>query len=205
MTTNDLATNSVPDIAPAAAEASEKRGRRVRVTGTHVTAALLLVLVSLLAGAVLSGNWQIRPVLSGSMRPGFSVGGVVVTEREPLRDLQLRSVIVTHPPGEPHFDLIHRIIQIESQGADSAVVQTMGDDNPAPDPFHVVVRGPWIYVVRFSVPWVGYPALWAHSPRGRQILLGLAVILALFVIARTLLARRAAPAHRRRGRTTEET
>lgn len=158
--------------------------------GWMVVIALFVAVFGFLAFSVGSGAWQIRPVLSGSMRPGFPVGGVVITRREPISDLRLDSVIVTHPPGEPHFDLIHRIIEIKSQRADSAVVQTKGDDNSAPDPFVITVEGPSIYQVQYSFPLLGYPAVWAHSPRGRQLLLGLAVLLILAVVTRTLVRRR---------------
>jgi signal peptidase len=151
-----------------------KSNRGVALLGAAVT------LILVLAVAVLSGTWQLRPVLSGSMRPGLSVGGVVVTQREPIADLQVRDVIVTHPPGEPGVNLIHRVIEIKSKTAGSAVVQTMGDANPAPDPFTVTVHGPWIYKARFAVPFVGYPAVALHSPLGRRITLaGALLVLAI--------------------------
>jgi signal peptidase len=147
-----------------------------------------VALLGLLGYSVGSGQWQIRPILSGSMRPGFPVGGVAITQREPLADLRVNEVIVTHPPNQPHFDLIHRIIQIKSVTANGAVVQTKGDDNPVADPFTVQVKGPWIYQVRTTVPVLGYAAVAVHSPRGRRILL--AGLLVLTVLARTLLGRR---------------
>lgn len=159
-----------------------------------VVAAVGLCVFAGLAFAVVSGNWQIRPILSGSMEPGFPVGGVAVTQRMPISDLQLRSVIVTHPPGQPHFDLIHRIVQIKSQTADTAVVQTMGDANSAPDPFTVRVYGPWIYRVRFTVPLIGYPALWAHSHSGRLIVFACGLLLAFAGLLRSLFGRSTAKA-----------
>ena len=147
--------------------------------------AVLLLLVVGLGAEVTSGRWSIHPVLSGSMRPGFPVGGIVITEREPLSRLQLRDVIVTHPPGEPHFDLIHRVISIASRTNDSVTAQTMGDANPAPDPFQVVVHGPWMYQVKYSLPLLGYPALWAHSPGGRRIFLAVAIGLLLVAALRS--------------------
>ena len=83
--------------------------------------------------------------------------------------------------------MIHRIIQIKSVSADSAVVQTKGDANAAPDPFTVRVKGPWIYQVKTAVPFVGYAALAVHSPRGRRILLVIAA--ALFALAWIRVAR----------------
>ena len=142
-----------------------------------------LVLAGLLAGfsvaaaGVGSGAWQIRPVLSGSMRPGLPVGGVVVTERVPLSDLQVRDVAVFHPPSDPSVDYVHRVISLTRAGR-TVVVRTQGDANLYPDPWTLRLTGRWAYVARFSVPLLGYPAVWIHSPRGRADMLLLAGILA---------------------------
>ena len=142
-----------------------------------------LVLAGLLAGfsvaaaGVGSGAWQIRPVLSGSMRPGLPVGGVVVTERVPLSELQVRDVAVFHPPSDPSVDYVHRVISLTRAGR-TVVVRTQGDANLYPDPWTLRLTGRWAYVARFSVPLLGYPAVWIHSPGGRADMLLLAGILA---------------------------
>ncbi|MHB1885303.1 MAG: signal peptidase I [Acidimicrobiales bacterium] len=170
--------------------ARHTKGHGRRSASFWALATILLAALVVFGYAVISGEWQVQPIVSGSMEPGFSVGGVVVAQREPLADLTLRSVIVTHPPHMPHYDLVHRIVEIKTLTADSAVVQTMGDDNTVPDPFLITVHGPWIYQVRFSVPFVGYPALWVHSPRGKVLLLAIAAALILLVATRVVLDRR---------------
>jgi signal peptidase len=153
------------------------------------TIALLAVVLAVFGVATFlvgSGRWQARPILSGSMRPGFAVGSVALTEREPLSSLRLDAVIVTHPPGEPHVDLVHRVIQIKSMTSRGAVVQTKGDANSAADPFTVRVNGPWIYQVKTTIPLVGYAALAVHSPAGRRLLLGLAALLLVIAWLRIL-------------------
>src|SRR5579875_1738208 len=157
-----------------------------------IWAALLAVLVAtgaLLGGNVLSGRWQIHPVISGSMRPGLAVGSVVVVQREPVSKLALRDVILTNPPDDPHFQVIHRVISL-TPAAGGPVVQTQGDANAAPDPWQVRIHSPYVYKARFSVPLVGYAALAVHSPRGRQVTLGIAVLLCLLACANWLLQRR---------------
>ncbi|NMM15614.1 MAG: signal peptidase I [Cellulomonas sp.] len=121
------------------------------------------------AAAVISGRYQVRPVLSGSMRPGLPVGGVVVTERVPVSALQVRDVVVFHRPDEPQELVVHRIIAL-TPGASGPVVQTQGDANVAPDPWNVTLRGVTAYRVVFAVPLIGYAAVWAHSTAGRGIL-----------------------------------
>ncbi|HWE54155.1 MAG TPA: signal peptidase I [Acidimicrobiales bacterium] len=157
--------------------------RKTSKTWIGVSVAFVALLI-LLAVTVGTGQWQIRPILSGSMRPGLPVGGVAVTEREPLADLHVRDVVVTHPPGEPNYNLVHRVTEIYSRTGSSAVVQTMGDANNAPDPFKVTIKGPYIYKVGFTVPLGGYPAVALHSVRGRRALLSLTVLMLGIVAAR---------------------
>lgn len=42
--------------------------------------AIIVVGFLVVAIAVTPGNWQIRPILSGSMEPGFAIGGVAITK-----------------------------------------------------------------------------------------------------------------------------
>lgn len=158
-------------------EQAPARGRLV------ASAVALVLLVGAPTFALASGRWQVQPILSGSMRPGFAVGGVVVAQHEPLRDLSVGSVIIVHPPDEPNVSIVHRVIRVVARHPDEALVQTKGDDNTSPDPFTATVHGPQVYVARFTLPFVGYPLVWAHSPNGRRVLLGLAAL--LLVLAAT--------------------
>lgn len=142
---------------------------------------VLLAIVGVMAAAVGSGEWQVQPILSGSMRPGFPVGGVVFVQRVPLSSLRVRDVALFHPPGEPQITYVHRIISLERtpQGLD---IRTQGDDNVFPDPWTLHLQGRWAYQARFTVPLVGYVAVWDHSPSGHKDLL-LAVGACLVVLA----------------------
>jgi len=148
--------------------------------------------------AVGSGAWQIRPVLSGSMRPGLPIGGVVVTQRIPLADLQVRDVAVFHPPFDSKADYVHRVISLRRDGS-TLVVHTQGDDNLYPDPWTLRLHGRYAYVARFAVPLLGYPAVWVHSPTGRRDLLAAGAVLAAafagtFALDRRRRRRRSVPA-----------
>lgn len=163
---------------------AHKLGSRARAHERPRGVLRTLVLALLVAGfimaavAVGSGQWQVRPVLSGSMRPGFPIGGVVVTERVPLSSLRVGEVAVFHPPGSSSVTYVHRIISLRpSRGA--VVVRTKGDANLYPDPWTLKLHGKWAYQARFALPLLGYPAVWVHSPAGKRILI---------VIAGTLLA-----------------
>lgn len=134
-------------------------------------AALIVVALGVAVTVVLTGRYQLRPVLSGSMRPGLPVGGVVVTERVPIASLRVRDVVVLHRPDRPRELVVHRIVGLTA-GPSGPVVQTQGDANDTPDRWQVTLRGGTVYRAVFSVPLVGYVALWAHSATGRTVLLG---------------------------------
>jgi signal peptidase I len=154
-----------------------------------VLVAMLLIPVGIGAWAVISGNYQVRPVLSGSMRPGFPVGGVVITKRVPTSALQVRDVIVFHRPGEPQELVVHRIVSLRH--VDGGIsIRTRGDANDAADPWHVTLRGATAYRAVYTVPLVGYAAVWAHNPSGRRTLLILGGLLVLSAAAHTVLQQR---------------
>lgn len=125
--------------------------------------------------AVASGAWQAQPILSGSMRPGFSVGGVVVAQRVPLSELQVRDVIIFHPPSEPSVDYVHRVISLQRQGS-TVVARTQGDANLYPDPWTLHIHGRYVYVARFTLPLLGYVAVWVHSSAGHRTMLAAAFV-----------------------------
>jgi len=165
-------------------EGARRRLRR-RVFRTSFLVALVAV-VAVVAVAVGSGAWEIQPILSGSMRPGFPVGGVVVVQRVPTSSLRVRDVALFHPPGEPQVTYVHRIISLR-HSPQGLIIRTQGDDNVFPDPWTLHVRGRWAYQARFTLPLVGYAAVWDHSRSGHKDLLlgvgGLLVVGAFVVIA----------------------
>ena len=159
---------------------AENRRRHVRAGKRSVLAAvvacIVVGLIGAIAAAVMSGQYQVRPVLSGSMRPGLPIGGVVVTKRVPTSSLQIRDVIVFHRPDQPDELIVHRIVSI-TPGLAGPVVQTQGDANDAPDPWRATMNGPTAYRAVFSLPLLGYPAVWMHSPTGRRVLLAVGLLL----------------------------
>ena len=163
-----------------------RRVARWVVGGLMVLAALCLACVGV---GVATGTWQIRPVLSGSMRPDLPIGGVVVTERVPMRSLAVGDVAVFHPPAEPHVDYVHRIIWMHRTGSD-LLVRTKGDANVTPDPWTLHLRGKWAYVARWSLPWVGYAAVWLHQPSVRRAAVIGAGLLAAVLVGSVLVEQR---------------
>lgn len=159
-----------------------------------VDAVLVSVLVTLVvagAAAVISGRYQLRPVLSGSMRPGLPVGGIVITERIPVSSLQVRDVVVFHSPESAQELIVHRIISL-TRGPSGPVVKTQGDANTAPDPWTVTLQGKVAYRAIYTLPLLGYVAVWAHGPSGRVALVLVGLLLLLGAIATGMVSQRRA-------------
>lgn len=168
-----------------------RHGPPARSVRRWVDGVLLAVLVALIVAgtvAVLSGRYQLRPVLSGSMRPGLPVGGVVITERVPTSSLQVRDVVVFHSPDQPQDLIVHRIVSL-TPGPSGPVVKTQGDANTAPDPWTVTLHGATAYRAVYALPLVGYVAVWAHGPSGRLALMVTGLLLLLVATVGGLMTR----------------
>lgn len=159
--------------------------RAIRRAFFAVLAALVLAGAGLVAFSVLSGNWTIVPILSGSMRPGFPVGGVVVAERTPTSALAVGDVILFQDPYRPSDRVVHRIVQLKDDPSGQPVVKTKGDANPADDIWAISLQGNSVYVAQFTLPLLGYAAV--STNRGIDLMVGGAIL--LLVAASTLLSR----------------
>jgi signal peptidase len=158
---------------------------------------LLLALGTLAAAAYQTGTgrWHATPVLSGSMRPGLQPGDVVLTKRVPVSDLQVRDVIVFHPPGEADRLKVHRIVRLTSRNGGVAIT-TRGDANSAADPEEATLSSHDTYRVERVIPLVGYPAVWlaAGNHGAMAIVLGLLLLAAATTTALRKDASAAVPA-----------
>jgi hypothetical protein len=63
------------------------------------------------------------------MRPGFAVGGVVISERVPVSQLMVRDVIAFRRPDKPSEQMVHRIIKRAKGGSGQFLINTQGDAN----------------------------------------------------------------------------
>ena len=154
-------------------------------------AALLLAGAGLVTYSVLSGNWTIAPILSGSMRPGFPVGGVVVPGRTQTSALAVGDVILFQNPDRPSDQMVHRIIQLKSDQSGQQVINTKGDANAADDPWTVSLKGNSVYVAQFTLPLLGYAAV--NTNHGLDLMIG-GVILLLIALSTVMSRDRRVPA-----------
>ena len=150
--------------------------------GTGALALACLALAALGLGPAL-GLYRTVTVLSGSMRPTFSPGDVIVVTPERARDLRAGQVISYHIPVDGRPVVTHRVVRVIEPG-DEPIVQTKGDANNAVDPWQAKLHGGTIWRYRLSVPLLGYPILALREPRTHWLLVVfLPALLALYGVA----------------------
>lgn len=140
------------------------RLRRIGVLGLRVFVAAAVA--SLVAVAVLPQLGWYRPVtvLSGSMRPTFSPGDLIIVRPEPVRAVRVGQVISYQVPVGAHQVETHRVVRILRGGA-HPVVQTKGDANNRRDPWTARLEGRTAWRLALVVPYGGYVVNALRSPR----------------------------------------
>jgi signal peptidase len=151
----------------------------VRTGIWSVIVVVILAAVGFAVFSVLSGAWMVTPILSGSMRPGLPVGGVAVSERVPASSLAVRDVIIFKNPLNPDETMVHRIVHLTVNSSGQPVVKTQGDANSIADPWTATLHGKDVYVVQFSLPVLGYPAVYTNH--GVDLMVGGAILLIVVV------------------------
>jgi signal peptidase len=178
-------------------------GSRLRALGLWTKKALAMAFALAILGAtgvgvwaLAQGSWAANPVLSGSMRPGLTVGGVVISQRIPVSELAVRDVIVFRNPNKPSEEMVHRIVQITKGSDGQLLVKTQGDANPVRDPWTLTIRGNSVYKVRWSLPLLGYVAVAYQNHRGIALLVAgfVLILVALSIVIRQRRSAKAPPA-----------
>ncbi len=169
----------------------------------YVLLLAILGAAGICAFALVQGTWQVTPVLSGSMRPGFAVGGAVISQRVHVDSLHVRDVIIFSDPFKPSEQIVHRIVAITKNRAGQLLFNTQGDANTVRDPWTLTIKGDSIYTVRWSGPVLGYVANNYQNHRG-YYLLGAGIVLILIALVTILETRtgRSRRHARRAGPTT---
>ena len=144
-------------------------------------ALLALVLLGLLPNL---GWYRTETVLSGSMKPYFSPGDIVVVTPEATRDVRVGQVISYHIPVGDHHVQSHRVIKVVRGGA-HPLVRTKGDANAAPDPWTARLNGGTAWQVRAVVPKAGWAIVWLRTPAIRRFaIFALPLLLAILGLLR---------------------
>jgi signal peptidase I len=147
-------------------------GRRTRTVAKTVRAGwvwgqralLALALILFLAIALLPRLGLYRPVtvLSGSMRPTFSPGDMVIVVPEPVSAVRVGQVISYQVPVGIRQVETHRVVRILHGGA-HPTVQTQGDANNWPDPWTAKLEGKTAWRMVAVIPHLGYVINWLRG------------------------------------------
>jgi len=137
---------------PLAGAREEFFGPRWRKAAEYLFAAVVMFVAVGVLGLALTGHVPVA-VVSGSMRPAFDVGDLVILKR--TSDVSVGDVVAYVAEGRL---IMHRVVEV-TPGGD---LVTKGDALPLPDPWLVprdVVVGKAVY----KIPLVGYPVMYIHT------------------------------------------
>lgn len=177
--TNDLAL-AQPEVEEEEKEESFLRFLLGLVLYTFFTLGALAVIAGVLGSAL--GYYRIETVLTGSMRPDYPPGSVIVAFEKDKEKIQTGDVIVFRSPDTYGGEVVtHRVISARLTDTGDVYVRTKGDANPAPDPWEALVTTTKVWEVRQSIPYVGYVAYYAKQ--WWPLLLALAVTIPMMSYA----------------------
>ena len=168
----------LPVVAAAPGIARTPHRRRGQRTAAAVAAllrltALILCVASLLGLAAVAvgprlGLLRIETVLSGSMRPTFAPGDLIVVTPEPVDQVRAGQVISYAIPVGDHHVETHRVVRVSRRHGRPAIL-TKGDANSAADPWLAVLTSPTAWRERLVIPKAGWVILWLHRPEVQRL------------------------------------
>jgi signal peptidase I len=182
MSANSIAEDGHKDAMSPPVSKSSTWSKWLRASVASLLVLAVLAVAGVAVAALARGTWSVNPVVSGSMRPGFAVGGVVVSERVPVDQLAVRDVIVFHRPDKPSEQMVHRIIKIAKGSSGQFLINTQGDANSVRDPWMLTINGKYAYQVRWSLPLIGYAAVAYENNRGVALLAAGVVLIAVAAV-----------------------
>ena len=151
----EVAEGAGPSAATAGAGQPSRRG--LRILAAAVTSMLLAAAAAVLLAIAIGprlGLFQVETVLSGSMRPRFSPGDLLVVVPERVSDVRAGQVISYHIPTGDHRVETHRIVRVAEPGPHPVVI-TKGDANAAADPWRARLHGRTAWRLVAVVPHLG--------------------------------------------------
>lgn len=153
-----------------------------RLPAFAAQAALVVAVAALVGLGLLPRTGWYRPVtvLSGSMRPAFSPGDMVIVTPEPVRDVRVGQVISYRIPVGDHHVQSHRVITVIRRGGQVSV-RTKGDANDGPDPWTATLQGTTVWHVSGVLPKLGWAIFWLRTPLLHELTMLLAPLVLAFL------------------------
>ena len=137
---------------------------RAALTSLLVSSCFVLLFVGILPR---TGAYRTLTVLSGSMRPAFAPGDMVVATPTSVDTLKVGAILVYAIPVGDHHVESHRVMKIISRRP--LIVTTKGDANNGADPWTAQLDADRVWTVSRNVPYVGQAILWLRSPLQHKI------------------------------------
>ena len=199
-------------IAAASHQPSAATSRRLFASVAHglnvAIVAALAVVMATGAAAVFWFHLAVHPVLTGSMRPTFGPGWVVITRPIPVSHVKVGEILLFKPPGS-NASFTHRVIRVEGT-PNHPIIMTKGDANPVADPWKAQLKGSTAYQVVGEAPKLGWLLAGGAQLWIRALLVGIGGLLLTVGGAQSILrgsprrgssprrspARRYVPSHR---------
>ncbi|MCG1003743.1 MULTISPECIES: signal peptidase I [Halobacterium] len=147
--------------------------RRTVSAVATVLAVLVVALFVIQAAPWLVGADSSYVVLSSSMEPSLSPGDAVVVNDVDPATLEAGDVI-TFVRSEESTPVTHRVVEVVER-EDGLAFRTQGDANDDPDPA-LVPASSVTGEVWFAIPYVGHVVLFANTPTGLAVLVGLPIL-----------------------------
>ena len=163
-------------------QSGDRAPLRRRLRWLHRLMTLVMLLAFVLVGTTVVGQavgwWRLDVVLSGSMRPTFAPGDLLILKSEPLSNVRVGQILAFVPPGKNYVET-HRVIQVQRIKGQT-IVRTKGDANNIADPWRAVLDPPKVWYVDHVVPHAGFITEWAKS-KGARIGV-IAIFVGLFLV-----------------------
>lgn len=137
-------------------------GRGLNVMGILFMVAVILVIVPLTIPKMF--GIQIYAVLTGSMTPTYSIGGVVYVKEADASDIRIGDVITYRMGTDTEYVMTHRVVEM-----DGSFFVTKGDANETVDPEPVAYNRLIGKVVLF-IPGLAGVSEFVNSTTGRSVL-----------------------------------
>lgn len=158
----------------------------IRLSGRWLAVTLVWAVIAFVAGLAaaitLPAAFGYKPltILSGSMEPTLSTGGVAVDEVIPAREARIGDIVTFNDPEDPDRLITHRLKSMRVEGTKAYMV-TLGDANDSPERWNVGVDAEIGRVV-YSIPFLGYVRTWISGQVVRLAMLGVIGALALWML-----------------------
>lgn len=173
----------------------------------RVTFRFIVTLISAFLGVAMAASavavfWfhlAVHPILSGSMRPTFGPGWLIITKPIPVSQVRPGEILLFKPPGS-NASFAHRVIHVEGS-PNHPIIQTKGDANPVADPWKAQLKGTSAYQVVAEAPKFGWLLAGGARMWLRASLIGLVGVAVTVGGARSLLGGTVAPRHSARRRS----